>query len=279
MLSFNDILPLLNGDVHSFEDIFAIILNASPSHIFPNPTTIDAYLTILCTSGSLTLIINDQEYDLHIGESIAMPPTTKLSHINRFNEDCRCFITLSRADYFITNAGALTKDLLISFRENPITCYDQTELDIIKDSHLLCAKIIDSKKSNRGALTSILRGFFACFNARTLNRDVFIKQRILDAINLYAYPDISIEFISNHLSMSTSQLSKYIKENFGTSFKQLANDAIVRKATQRLSATSSTISSICYELGFEEPSNFSRFFKTHLGLSPSEYRRAIKKGR
>jgi len=35
----------------------------------------------------------------------------------------------------------------------------------------------------------------------------------------------------------------------------------------------SSVSTIAYELGFQDPAYFSRLFKRHMGLTPKEYRR------
>ncbi len=46
---------------------------------------------------------------------------------------------------------------------------------------------------------------------------------------------------------------------------------VVEKAKSILVNTGHSISEITYDLGFDYPQNFSKLFKTKMGLSPSEY--------
>jgi AraC-like DNA-binding protein len=47
---------------------------------------------------------------------------------------------------------------------------------------------------------------------------------------------------------------------------------IIKKAKIQLQNQELSISQVAYDLGFEYPNHFSKFFKSKTGLSPSEYR-------
>jgi AraC family transcriptional activator of pobA len=47
---------------------------------------------------------------------------------------------------------------------------------------------------------------------------------------------------------------------------------LFREACRRLAYTRMTAPSIVYQLGFNDPSYFSRAFRSHVGLSPLAYR-------
>jgi len=47
----------------------------------------------------------------------------------------------------------------------------------------------------------------------------------------------------------------------------------MQEAKRRLAYTQEPASQIAYRLGFEDPSYFSKVFRTHAGVSPSQYRR------
>jgi len=46
----------------------------------------------------------------------------------------------------------------------------------------------------------------------------------------------------------------------------------VLEAKRNLSFSKKSIKEISYELGFEDPAYFSRFFKNHTGAGPQEFR-------
>jgi len=47
------------------------------------------------------------------------------------------------------------------------------------------------------------------------------------------------------------------------------------RAVAELSASDRNIGEIAIDLGFDTPGNFTRFFRQHLGIAPSEYRRVV----
>lgn len=49
----------------------------------------------------------------------------------------------------------------------------------------------------------------------------------------------------------------------------------LNKAKELIVTTQLTIANICYEVGYENVSHFSRLFKSHFGYSPSEAKKQI----
>jgi AraC-like DNA-binding protein len=54
-----------------------------------------------------------------------------------------------------------------------------------------------------------------------------------------------------------------------------ANVLRMETAINNLSHRRKTLGQISYDLGFSAPSHFTRFFREHLGIAPSEYRRVV----
>ena len=54
-----------------------------------------------------------------------------------------------------------------------------------------------------------------------------------------------------------------------------ANVLRFEAAVQRLSRGQEPVSAVAHELGFSAPGHFARFFRQHLGITPSDYRRAV----
>jgi AraC-like DNA-binding protein len=97
---------------------------------------------------------------------------------------------------------------------------------------------------------------------RALAQHIFEKQKISDYAAL--------------LNISSSRLSKYVKETTGKRASDLLNEMLVLEAKILLNQTSLSISEITYELGQKHVSNFVRFFKRYTGMSPGEYRNMDK---
>ena len=82
----------------------------------------------------------------------------------------------------------------------------------------------------------------------------------------------SVQQYADVLHTSTSSLNRLCLQHLGVTTKTIIQDRVLVEIKRRLIYTREALDSIAYTLGFKDPSYFSRFFKRHEGLSPSEYR-------
>jgi AraC-like DNA-binding protein len=75
--------------------------------------------------------------------------------------------------------------------------------------------------------------------------------------------------------MSPNYLSGLLKTLTGQSTQQHIHEKLIERAKEKLSTTDLSVTEIAYELGFEHPQSFSKFFKTRTNLSPSEFRQSF----
>src|SRR5690606_5601686 len=86
-----------------------------------------------------------------------------------------------------------------------------------------------------------------------------------------------IGFYTDKLAISANYLNRCVSMVYNKSSKQLILEVLVMHAQLLLLESSKSVSDICYELDFQDPSYFSRVFKKLVGMSPTEYRQSIKK--
>ena len=84
----------------------------------------------------------------------------------------------------------------------------------------------------------------------------------------------TVQFISSALNISPNYLSSLLKTLTHKTTKEHIHERIVEKAKEKLSTTDLSVSEIAYDLGFEHPQSFSKFFKTQTQLSPIEFRQS-----
>ncbi len=89
-----------------------------------------------------------------------------------------------------------------------------------------------------------------------------------------ARPNIAVTVAecAKTLGLSPRQLARLCQTATGQNVQALLHSAILREACRNLAYTRLHIASIAHQLGFEEPSYFSRFFTRLMGVSPSAYR-------
>jgi AraC-like DNA-binding protein len=79
----------------------------------------------------------------------------------------------------------------------------------------------------------------------------------------------------NHLAklcfLSTSQFYNLFNKHFGCSPLQYRDNLVIEKAKVLLKLEEITVSEVSEILGFTDVAYFSRFFKKHVGVSPSVY--------
>ncbi len=79
------------------------------------------------------------------------------------------------------------------------------------------------------------------------------------------------------LSVTSDYLNKSVKSFTGKSAKEYITDRILLEAKRILLFTEQTNKELAYDLGFEEPSHFSNFFKKSNGVSPIDFRNSARK--
>jgi AraC-like DNA-binding protein len=88
---------------------------------------------------------------------------------------------------------------------------------------------------------------------------------------------ISLDEIANTVNMTVPALCRFFKKSTGKTFIQFVTEYRIAYACKLISEDYYNISSVAYDCGFNNLSNFNRSFKKITGKSPSQYRKEIKK--
>lgn len=85
----------------------------------------------------------------------------------------------------------------------------------------------------------------------------------------------SVQFLSEKLHVSAGYLSDMLRSLIGQNAQQYIHQKLIENAKEKLSTTTLTVSEIAYELGFEHPQSFSKFFKKKTEISPVAFRQSF----
>lgn len=77
---------------------------------------------------------------------------------------------------------------------------------------------------------------------------------------------------ASRLGLTPERLNRLTHAHAGRNALELVHDRIAREACRRLVYVAAPISKLAFELGFDDPAYFCRFFKRRTGFSPSQYR-------
>ncbi|PAB59295.1 helix-turn-helix domain-containing protein [Anaeromicrobium sediminis] len=98
-----------------------------------------------------------------------------------------------------------------------------------------------------------------------------IKERFnADRLETEGIP--SVKELATTLGYSPYYLSDLLKKETGKSTQDYIHEYLLQRAKDLLISTNDPVSQIGYQLGFEYPAHFSKFFKNKTGMTPSKYR-------
>jgi AraC-like DNA-binding protein len=129
------------------------------------------------------------------------------------------------------------------------------------------------------ALLSLLQ---RCEDVRLLSSDSAVDpgegtvgatiQKILRYVHDNHAESLSLAEVAAHVGLSKGSVSRYFGNTTDGNFTGFVNRMRVNKACELLARSASPISSICYEVGFNNLANFNRRFREIKHVTPSEFR-------
>ena len=88
-------------------------------------------------------------------------------------------------------------------------------------------------------------------------------------------PDMGSTFIASKMNLSQRQLNRKIKSVTGVDTSSLIRDIRIARAKELLCSTDIPVTEVGERCGFDSASYFSKIFKLHTKLTPSDYRKAF----
>lgn len=82
----------------------------------------------------------------------------------------------------------------------------------------------------------------------------------------------SVSKFASDLSISEKRLNKATTLILDKTPKQIIDERVLLEAKRLLAHSNTSIKEIAYDLGFEEPTNFIKYFRKHTDQTPSEFR-------
>jgi len=104
-----------------------------------------------------------------------------------------------------------------------------------------------------------------------------LDHRLRAAIGLmrtHVSEKFAIDEIAARVGLSRAHLFTLFRDQLNTTPQVFWSAVRVEEAMRRLIRERESLTDVALDLGFSAPSNFSRFFKEHTGVSPSTFRKA-----
>jgi AraC-like DNA-binding protein len=96
---------------------------------------------------------------------------------------------------------------------------------------------------------------------------------VLGYISEHINEPIAMADVCERLRMPESRFSRFFRRATGNTFTDFVNRMRITKACQLLMETDRYVTTICYEVGFNNVANFNRRFLEIKGMTPTDFRR------
>lgn len=107
-------------------------------------------------------------------------------------------------------------------------------------------------------------------------RQAALHTRFLSLVEAHHLAHWPVQRYARQLGASTDRLNRVTQAHAGRSALQLVHERLLREACRRLAYLPVPVSQLAFELGFDDPAYFTRFFKRHTGQSPGAWRAAAQ---
>jgi AraC-like DNA-binding protein len=96
---------------------------------------------------------------------------------------------------------------------------------------------------------------------------------VINFLTEHSYEQLALPELCARFNMSESRFSRVFRRATGHTLTDFVNRLRVNRACQLLMDTQRSVTSICYEVGFNNIANFNRRFLEIKGMAPTEFRR------
>ncbi|REC60733.1 AraC family transcriptional regulator [Chryseobacterium pennae] len=156
---------------------------------------------------------------------------------------------------------------------------DNDVVEILQYLRILIEKEYQNSMGSYLVLKSLLKVFLLNLIRASqhyfLNQDIHQK-RVYQFIMLmddYYKTERKAEFYASKMGISEKRINQILKEKMNKTLTQLLHERVIVEAERMLISGELTIKEIAFDLNFEDPAYFSRFYKKQTGQTPEEFKK------
>ncbi len=153
--------------------------------------------------------------------------------------------------------------------------YDLSLIDQRKFEFFIKIEETENVEDLLSVFRDILDIIYAFIKSEQMNYSNVIRE-IIKYLHENYNSNISLSSLAKQFHMNKNYLCEYFKQQTGKNFIDYLLNIRIDKSKELLLLPNHHINDICYDVGFSNPSYFTKVFKNIIGLTPSEYIRSQK---
>lgn len=243
-----------------------------------SPRRVRKYVLIWCSSGRLTVSVDEQRFEL--GSNSVITITSGQVHFIERSKNAKGFVLEFTYDFFCKNDN----DIELIFHNSLFCHFAMNEVIDLGRSQIVGSELkqiaVELEQKPYQYLISIhsrIELILVAINRAKLTRGgeiykpdaLFLK--FLEALMVNFEKKPSVRDLARLLATTESKLNELSKLHTGRTAQSVINGLVAFEAKRLLAYEKLSVKEAAYKLGFNDPFYFSNFFKKQIGVSPKNY--------
>ncbi len=250
----------------------------------------DYLLHIFITKGNVSFRLNDKQYQAQAGCGIILIEGKPLQELS-VRAGTKAVVFLKSQFYNQANPLKITHNIkgLSFYYDNPIMQMSAEEMDLClkdlddirnrlqQDGHLYHQETL--KRAIENFTYDIFDIYTRCNQEQSSKggQEALVTQRFIDLLKDHVMKERTVKFYADKLCVTPKYLSRVCCLSTGRSASYWISQFALTRMLELLTDSDKSLTEISHEVNFQSLSHFTRFIKSHTGLTPSEFRMKKRK--
>ena len=293
-VSIEDIQETVQPDYIDGDILIISNIRNMPDHLcVGNSLMLDVILFVACTHGKLQMRIKSKTIVVHPYEMLCCGPNTTIDDCMISPDfEARILCLSPRIIQSILHDDKKIWNHYFYISQNPVLHISEESSRLFEQYYRLLEYRMKfpqrsyNKKTMVSLVSALLYDLLADLSSPSFEvteSDALISQgdilfkRFIELLSDSEPKERSVSYYAEQLCITPKYLSTTIKKVSGKTAFEWINEYVMEDVKRQLSFSGKSIKEIADYLKFPNISFFGKYVKTHLGVSPTEFRRQIQK--
>lgn len=233
--------------------------------------------------GKARATVNITQYDFHENDLIYLAPNSFFL-VHEFSEDAQLSYIIFSSSFLEKNAYSIRRPRLVTVDACQIVNVTSEQAKIITDFSQLIEGAVNCSPSMLNSermvhiynlVHLVFQDYFVANSdavSKLMDRKTEIYHEYSELVMKHYHEWHHVSDYAEALHITVPHLCSTIKQASSRTAGDLIVEAILTDAKAQLKLSVTPIKEIAISLGFENVAFFNRFFKTHVGVTPKNYR-------
>ena len=233
--------------------------------------------------GTARATVNITQYDFHENDLIYLAPNSFFL-VHEFSEDAQLSYIIFSSSFLEKNAYSLRRPRLVAIDACQIVNVTSEQAKIINDFSQLIEGAVNCSPSMLNSermvhiynlVHLVFQDYFVANSdatSKVMDRKTEIYHEYSELVMKHYHEWHHVSDYAEALHITVPHLCSTIKQASQRTAGDWIAEAILTDAKAQLKLSVTPIKEIAISLGFENVAFFNRFFKTHVGITPKNYR-------